>query len=48
VQSTTSDPRYGTSTYNLTEVQQGTQDAALFSVPAGYTPIPTPNMGVKK
>jgi hypothetical protein len=48
VQSTTSDPRYGTSTYNLTEVQQGAPDAALFRVPEGYTPIPTPNVGVKK
>jgi hypothetical protein len=48
VQSTTSDPRYGTSSYNLTDVQQGAPDAALFRVPEGYTLIPTPNAGAKK
>jgi hypothetical protein len=48
VQSSTSDPRYGTSTYNLTEVQQGAPDATLFRVPEDYTPIPTRNAAVKK
>jgi hypothetical protein len=48
LQSTTSDPRYGTSTYNLTQVQQGAPDAALFRVPEGYTAIPNPNSGMKK
>ena len=49
VQSTISDPRYGTTTYNLTQVQQKRPDPALFHVPAGYAAIPSgPGIGVKK
>lgn len=42
MQSTVTDPRYGTTTYNLTQVQQGAQDASLFQVPAGYMQMPAP------
>jgi hypothetical protein len=48
VQSAISDPRYGTTTYNLTQVQQGSPDPALFQVPAGSTLVPSgPGRGAK-
>lgn len=37
VQLTVSDPRFGTSTMNLTDIVQAAPDASLFQVPAGYT-----------
>ncbi len=37
VQATYSDPRWGTSTYSLTNIQRAEPNAALFQVPAGYT-----------
>jgi hypothetical protein len=46
VQSTQSDPRFGESTYSLTNIQRSEPDATLFQVPAGYrldkVPAPTP------
>jgi len=41
LQSTVSDPRYGTTTYNLTQVQQGAQDASLFQLPPDYVQLPS-------
>jgi hypothetical protein len=37
VKSTRSDPRFGTTTYVLTNVQRAEPAAALFTVPSGYT-----------
>jgi hypothetical protein len=37
LRSTQSDPRFGQTTYTLTNVQQGSPDEALFQVPADYT-----------
>ena len=37
VQSTQTDPRFGETTYSLTNVQRSEPDSALFQVPAGYT-----------
>ena len=37
VMSKHSDPRFGQTTYNLTNIQQKEPDASLFAVPAGYT-----------
>jgi hypothetical protein len=37
VKSTRSDPRFGTTTYTLTNVQRAEPAAALFTVPADYT-----------
>jgi len=37
VMSKRSDPRFGQTTYNLTNIQQKEPDASLFAVPAGYT-----------
>lgn len=37
VKSTRSDPRFGTTTYTLTNVQRQEPDASLFTVPADYT-----------
>ncbi|HKT46012.1 MAG TPA: hypothetical protein VJP87_00675 [Candidatus Acidoferrales bacterium] len=37
VMSKRSDPRFGTTTYNLTNVQRSEPDAALFTVPSDYT-----------
>ena len=37
VKSTNSDPRFGVSTYELTNVLQAIPDPALFQVPAGFT-----------
>jgi hypothetical protein len=36
VKSTYSDPRFGTTTYELTNISQRAPDSALFQVPAGY------------
>jgi hypothetical protein len=45
IQSTQSDPRFGETTYSLTNIQQSEPDSALFQVPSGYTiqkvPAPT-------
>jgi hypothetical protein len=37
VKSTHSDPRFGDTTYTLTNIQQTEQDASLFKVPSDYT-----------
>jgi hypothetical protein len=37
VKSSNSDPRFGVSTYELTDILQGSPDPSLFQVPAGYT-----------
>jgi len=37
VKSTHSDPRFGTSTYTLTNIQRSEPAAALFAVPSDYT-----------
>lgn len=37
IQSTQDDPRFGETTYSLTNIQQNEPDANLFQVPAGYT-----------
>lgn len=37
IQSTQEDPRFGETTYSLTNIQQSEPDPALFQVPAGYT-----------
>jgi hypothetical protein len=37
IQSTQDDPRFGQTTYSLTNIQQSEPDPALFQVPAGYT-----------
>jgi len=37
LQSTQSDPRFGETTYSLTNIQRSEPDPALFQVPAGYT-----------
>lgn len=48
IQSTQSDPRFGETTYSLTNVQRSEPDPALFQVPAGYktekvpAPMPVP------
>jgi len=47
VKSTRSDPRFGTTTYTVTNIQKTEQDASKFTIPAGYTVIeggPGPNM----
>ena len=36
VQSTQNDPRFGQTTYSLTNIQRSEPDAALFQVPSGY------------
>lgn len=49
VQSTVSDPRYGTTTYNLTQVQPGAPNPAMLQVPEGSLPLPSvPARDVKK
>lgn len=37
VKSTRSDPRFGTTTYTLTNIQRTEPDASLFTIPADYT-----------
>jgi hypothetical protein len=37
VQSTQSDPRFGETTYSLTNIQRNEPDPNLFQVPAGYS-----------
>ncbi|MFI5059406.1 MAG: hypothetical protein ACHQLQ_14630 [Candidatus Acidiferrales bacterium] len=37
VKSTRSDPRFGTTTYTVTNLQKTEPDASLFTIPAGYT-----------
>ena len=37
VKSTRSDPRFGTTTFSLTNIQKAEPAAALFTVPADYT-----------
>lgn len=37
VKSVNSDPRFGETTFELTNIQRGAQDASLFQVPAGYS-----------
>jgi hypothetical protein len=44
VQSTQTDPRFGETTYSLTNVQRNEPDATLFQVPAGYTVEKVPVM----
>jgi hypothetical protein len=41
VKSTNSDPRYGVTTYDLTQVVQGPPDPALFQAPVGYRLLPS-------
>jgi hypothetical protein len=47
VQSTQTDPRFGQTTYSLTDIQQGPPDEALFQVPPDYKieEIPMPKPG---
>jgi hypothetical protein len=45
IQSTQDDPRFGETTYSLTDIQRSEPDPSLFQVPAGYTiDKPTVNM----
>jgi hypothetical protein len=37
IKSSNSDPRFGDTTFELTEIVQGAPDAALFQIPADYT-----------
>lgn len=37
LKSTNSDPRFGVTTYELTDISQAPPDPALFQIPAGYT-----------
>jgi hypothetical protein len=37
IQSTQTDPRFGQTTYSLTNIQRSEPDPSLFQVPAGYT-----------
>jgi hypothetical protein len=37
IQSTQTDPRFGETTYSLTNIQRSEPDSTLFQVPAGYT-----------
>jgi len=37
VKTVNSDPRYGTTTYEMTNISQAAPDAGLFMIPAGYT-----------
>jgi hypothetical protein len=47
IQSTQTDPRFGQTTYSLTDIQQGPPDEALFQVPPDYKieEIPMPKPG---
>ena len=36
IQSTQTDPRFGETTYTLTNIQQSEPDPTLFRIPAGY------------
>jgi hypothetical protein len=42
VKSVNSDPRFGESSYQLTNVVRGEPDAALFRIPADYTIVDAP------
>ena len=44
LQSTQTDPRFGETTYSLTNVQRNEPDPSLFQVPAGYTTEKVPVM----
>ena len=37
VKSSNSDPRFGVTTYELTDILQGSPDPSLFTIPADYT-----------
>jgi hypothetical protein len=37
LKSSNSDPRFGVTTYELTDISQSSPDPALFQIPAGYT-----------
>lgn len=39
VKTMNSDPRFGVTTYQLTNIVQGVQDAALFQIPPDYTAV---------
>jgi hypothetical protein len=39
VKTVNSDPRFGVTTYHLANIVQGTQDPALFQIPADYTVV---------
>ena len=39
VKTSNTDPRFGDSTYELTNIVQGAQDPSLFQVPAGFTDL---------
>jgi hypothetical protein len=47
VMTTHSDPRFGTTTYKLTNIQRAEPAATLFQVPADYTVKDGPNFGVR-
>jgi hypothetical protein len=47
VMTTHSDPRFGTTTYKLTNIQRAEPAAALFQVPGDYTVKDGPNFGVR-
>jgi hypothetical protein len=42
VKTVNSDPRFGTTTYDLTNIVQGAPDPSLFRVPSDYTILPPP------
>jgi hypothetical protein len=44
VKSVSADPRFGTTTYELTNIVQSSPDPSLFRVPAGYTILQAPKM----
>jgi hypothetical protein len=44
VKSVNTDPRFGTTTYELTNISQSSPDPSLFRVPAGYTTLQPPKL----
>ena len=45
IKTVNSDPRFGVTTYELTDISRDNPDASLFQVPAGYTVTDTPARG---
>jgi hypothetical protein len=44
VKSTNSDPRFGDTTYQVTDIVQGPQDPALFQIPSDYVNTTDPRV----
>ncbi len=47
VKSVSSDPRFGETTYRLTNIVRTMQDPALFQIPADYTVVERPGLSGK-